>query len=617
MSFRCCSTRAPGIAALLSAALLVSGCGGTSEVPLSITVPSSPTGYAGVAFGGYVFGGTSPVAGASVEIFSTGTTGAGSASNALLSAALTTDATGAFSVPSGYTCPSSSSQLFLVARGGSVGVAQTANPAIVLLLALGPCGSVASGAKVAVDEVSTVAGVWALTQFLGPAGALGASATNATGLANAAQTATALLSAARGTPGLPAGSAIPVTKMNALASLLHLCIANASSAGCTALLSLTTAAGGATPGDTLEAARDLALRPGANAAALFALLPAAPAFAPALATAPADWTLSVTYGGGGMNAPGALGLDSAGDVWVASYFNVLSKFSPVGSALFPAGLSGSGLGSSYGLAIDANDDVWVTNENSDGAVNGARGSVAKFSGGGQPLSGATGFSAGGINFPVGIAIDPNGTVWVVNYGNASVTLLDGSGNPLSGASGYPATGSAFPVAVALDVAHNGWIGDQNDGIVTSIAADGSRIRNYSCCSGSAGLAIDQAGATWVANFYGSNVSRIANGQTTVFNGGGLNRPQGIAIDGAGRVWVTSYAGAGIAQLAGSAEAQPGQVLSPAPGWGADGSVSGAFALAIDASGNLWISGSNDNSLREIIGLAAPVKTPLLGPPRVP
>ena len=616
MISRRASLRVLAAGATIAAGLLATGCGGTSVVDVGTPTPvPPPTGYTGAAFTGTVLGGTTPIAGASVELYSAGTTGAGSAPSTLLTAALTTSSAGAFAVPAGYTCASSSSQLYLVARGGALGAGRASNAASAMLLALGPCGAIATDARVMVNEVTTVAGVWAMAQFLGPAGAAGASATNDAGLANAASTSAALVSAATGGTGFPGNGTAPVAKINTLAGLLHLCVVDASSLGCTSLFSLT--AGSSAAADTLEAARNLALRPGANVAALFTLLPASPVFSPSLTAAPADWTLSGTYTGGGMKSPGALGVDGAGNVWVASYFGVLSEFSPSGAAVFSSGITGAGLGSSYGLAIDAKDNVWVTNESSDGVVNSARGSVSEFSNAGQPLLGATGFSAGGLNYPVGIAIDANGTVWVVNYGNASVTLLDGTGKPLSGAAGYPVTGSAFPVSVALDAAHNGWIGDQNDATLTRIAADGTQIRNYACCNAPAGLAIDQSGATWAANFSGASVSRIANGQMTVYTGGGLSQPQGVAIDGAGRVWVANYGAPGVTELAGSTDAQPGAVLSPAAGWVADGNVQGAFALRIDASGNLWVSGFNDNTLREIIGLAAPVKTPLLGPPQAP
>lgn len=614
-------------AAALGAATLVllTGCGGNAVRLVGTPDPAPPAGYAGAGFTGVVRSAATPVAGASVMLYRAGTAGSGSAPAALLSSALTTDSVGSFRVPGGYRCGSAGSQLYLVARGGSVSSAGSSNASLALLRALGPCSAIRTGAAVGVGELSTVAGVWALAQFLGPGGALGASATNSTGLANAAATSLRLLGAVTGGAegeSFAANGAAPVAKISALAGLLHLCASDASAAGCASLLSLTTPPGAAAPADTLDAARNLALHPGTHVAELFALLPQTPAFnAGQLAAAPADWTLAATYTRGGLHAPTALAVGRGGELWIANFFGVLSAFDPGGAPVFPGGLTGSGLESSYGLSIDPSDNVWVANESSAVSINGGRGSVTKFSSTGQPLSGSAGFSAGGLDSPVGMAIDPDGTLWVVNYGNASVTLLDGSGQPLSGTSGYPVRGSAFPVAVAIDAAHQGWVGDQNDATVARVSRDGRQITAFACCNGSAALAIDQQGHTWVANFYGASVTEIpgpiSGGPSATYSGGGLDRPEGVAIDGAGRIWVANFGSAALTELAGAADAQPGAVLSPAAGWAADGTPQGAFAVAIDGSGNVWATGFNRDALTELIGLAAPVKTPLLGPPQTP
>jgi hypothetical protein len=42
-----------------------------------------------------------------------------------------------------------------------------------------------------------------------------------------------------------------------------------------------------------------------------------------------------------------------------------------------------------------------------------------------------------------------------------------------------------------------------------------------------------------------------------------------------------------------------------------------WAVAIDASGNLWVVNYTTNTLTEIVGLATPVKTPQLGPVQSP
>jgi DNA-binding beta-propeller fold protein YncE len=83
------------------------------------------------------------------------------------------------------------------------------------------------------------------------------------------------------------------------------------------------------------------------------------------------------------------------------------------------------------------------------------------------------------------------------------------------------------------------------------------------------------------------------------------------------VWVTNYLGSSITELAGSAASSPGQILSPTAGYAGDAGLVEAYAVAIDASGNLWVTNFYTNTLTEIIGMATPVKTPQVGPVQAP
>src|SRR5882762_7010252 len=150
-----------------------------------------------------------------------------------------------------------------------------------------------------------------------------------------------------------------------------------------------------------------------------------------------------------MNAPTGIGTDSQGNIWVSSYYGVASKFTPTGSPVFASGITGNGLLSSSGLAIDSQNNVWIPNQDSKNVNNGF-GSVTVLNSNGQSLSGASGYTAGGISSPIAVAIDPNGTVWVVNYRTPRVTILSSSGAPLSGANGYTAPSLAFGVSVVVD-----------------------------------------------------------------------------------------------------------------------------------------------------------------------
>jgi sugar lactone lactonase YvrE len=379
----------------------------------------------------------------------------------------------------------------------------------------------------------------------------------------------------------------------------------------------------AAPDNTLDAVLNLVRNPGTNVATLYTQSTASTAFTPALTAAPSDWTLSINYTGGGMNTPTAVGVDATGNVWVASYHSAVSEFSPTGTPVFPNGITSGGLFNSYGLAIDAQNDVWIPNEDSTATgVNGGFGSVTVLNSSGQLTSGPTGFIAGGIAYPVAIAIDTNARAWVIDYWNQHLTLLSSSGQPQSGATGYTSPQLSFPISIAIDANNNAWVGNSYDNNVVKVSPDGSQVTSYTCCNWAGGIAIDQRGYVWVANYMGDSISQLASDGTVISSGysdskASIWHPQGIAIDGSGHVWVTNILGSSITELAGSAASSPGQILSPTAGWARDAGLTYGWAVAIDASGNLWVVNNSTNTLTEIVGLATPVKTPQVGPVQSP
>jgi streptogramin lyase len=582
-----------------------------------------------VSFSGKAMAGSLPIVGGSVQLYVAGTGGNGSSSTAMLTSALTTDAAGAFTVPAGYACPLAASQIYVLVRGGQVGGA-VANPAITLVSALGACNQIVVASQFVVNEVTTAVSAWGLAQFFGTEGNLGTSSTNAQGLANAVATVANLANLTTGaSPGaaFPTTGVSPAAKINAVADLLNNCTATAS--GCGALFSATTPNGGTAPTNTLDAVLNLVHNPGDNVASLFAQLPASGApFMPVSSTAPADWTLYISYHGGGIGdaiprdskSPSGLGVDADGNLWVSSYSGVAAEFSTIGAPLFATGITGGGLIASDALAVDPQGNIWIPDGGS--AVNGGYGSVTEISASGEVLSGATGYSAGGISYPTAIAIDPNGTVWIPDYGNSRVTLLSSTGQPLSGTNGYESLQFSFPLAVALDSNHFGWVANSGNDTVSKVSADGSQIVSFPSGSGPDGIAVDQRGYVWVANQIGNSITELANDGTVVSSGYSDNKasilaPQGIAIDGSGHVWIANLHSHAITELAGSAATSPGAILSPTAGYASDSGFTEAYAIVVDASGNIWVTDFNNGTLTEIVGLATPVKTPVLGPPQTP
>lgn len=617
------AANAPQTVALSGTGVALPSPNSCASLDTTSPVQSAPSSnYAGSAFSAKVRAGLLPVIGASVQVYAAGSAGNGSTPTALLSAPLVTDANGAFSVPATFTCPYSNSVLYAVASGGKAGANGAVNAGIVLAAVLGECNSIAGTPSFTLNEATTVATAWAMEQFMSAGGKIGASATNGDGIALAAATAANLVNMGTGTvPGasFPATGTAPLAKMNSVANLLNACVVSSgpASSACTQLYSATANLSG-TPSNTLDAVMNLAKQPGTNVGTLYTMSAAASAYAPALTAAPSDWTLFVTYTGGGMNNPSAVAIDSTGKVWVANYLNVASLFSNTGAPVFPAGITGDNLDNSYGGAVDVNDDAWITNEQSPGGLNGGLGTMTLLNGTGA--SPAT-YSAGGLDFPLAVAFDTSGVAWVVDYGDSHLTLLSNSGTPLSGTSGYTSNQFVFPVAVATDSECNGYLANQESNTITKVIADGSSFTSFAVGQGPSGLAVDGSNNVWSANYYGNSVGLLsAQGSVvsgTGFTGGGLDHPQGIAVDGAGNVWVANYRGPSLSELAGASATSPGQALSPAAGWAPESDLLEAFGLAIDASGNVWVTSLGSNTLTEFVGLATPVKTPLLGPLRIP
>jgi streptogramin lyase len=610
----------------------LSACSGTAT--------PSTTASTGSILQGKVQSGQQPVRGAKVYLYTAGLGGYGSASTSLLNPSasdistdgngngyVTTAGNGSFSISGDWSCAHGTDEVYVLALGGNPGLADGAsNPALGMMAALGPCNSLPSAyPPLFIDEVTTVVSAWALQQFMTDATHIGAAGANATGLSNAFAQVPNLVDIATGQAlaKTPAGNGtIPQSKIDTLANILASCVnaANGASAACGSLFSAATPPGKASAADTIAAALSIARNPTDKVSTLFTLGALSGPYQPQLSTAPNDWMLFVTLDGGGLNGPASLAVDGFGNLWVSNYGGVASAFSPVGVPLAADGYSGGGLNEVFGMAIDTRNNVWLANEQSTGGVNSGLGTITKLNPGGHALSGDSGYDAGGIYFPIGVTADPNGNMWIVDYGDSKVTLLNGSGASLSGATGWGGTSLEFPVALAVDSNHNAWVANQSANSITRISADGSTTTVITCCNGASGIATDQGNNVWVANYYGDSISEVSNSGTVLLNGitgGGVLHPQGIAVDGSGTVWTANYRGNSVSEVSGASSASPGIFLSPAGGFGADASLMQPYGLALDASGNAWVSNFGKDTVTQFLGIATPVKTPFAGPPSLP
>jgi streptogramin lyase len=533
----------------------------------------------------------------------------------LLTKTVTTNGAGSFAITGDYSCPSASTQVYIVATGGNPGLALgTNNTALTMMAALGPCGNLTSSTFIFIDEVTTVASVYALAPFMSTGGGtkLGATSTNAQGLANAFATVNNLVNTAQGTapgPNLPTGATAPTAELNTLADLLSLCVNTSGLAGvCTTLFAAATPSGLSAPTNTIDALLDIVLNPGHNVSTLFALLTGIVPFEPTLSAAPNDWTMAINYTGGGLTTPKSIAVDGSGNIWAANNgANSISELSTSGKAISgSAGYTGGGLKAPWGIAIDTSGNVWVT----DPIVIGG-GTLSKFSGSGTALS-PSGFTGNGLSDPFGMAVNGAGVVWVANYKTTSAFTNTGAAQGFYGPGA--GTHNFYNIAIDSSASANVWMSDKDASAVAEFTSTGKTVMSYSAGgqNGSWGVAIDSTAHVWVSNSGNNSVTELNSTGTAVANytGGGLLSPQGLAVDGLGNVWVannlltTGKPGNSVTELNNS-----GAAFSPSTGF-IGGAMSSPFSLAIDGSGNVWVSNNSSNSVTEIVGAAAPVVTPL-------
>lgn len=221
-------------AAMLVALLPLTGCGPMASKVASTSAASSGTnntagGYTPGAIGGIVHGGQQPIIGASVQLYQVGTGGPGSAATPLLSSPVLTDASGNFNITGQYSCSSSSSLVYLVGTGGNPGSGIT-NSSIVMIGALGQCGSIGASTRVVLNELTTAAAAFGLSNYMDSATNVGYSSSDLSGILSA-------FSTAQGYASLSTGTSSNST-ITAVANVMAACV-NGSSATCGTIASAT------------------------------------------------------------------------------------------------------------------------------------------------------------------------------------------------------------------------------------------------------------------------------------------------------------------------------------------------------------------------------------------
>ena len=355
--------------------------------------------------------------------------------------------------------------------------------------------------------------------------------------------------------------------------------------------------------------------------------------------------------------PVSVAVDSAGNVYIGEEYGIrkinsatqiISTIVGLGNTVVDGPALTSAVGSTLGLAVDAEGDVYVADGDNDVVrviigtnIKTIAGTAGKAGFGGDGGTGAAAL----LNEPVGITLDSSGNLYVADQDNDRIREITAQGNisTVAGASHFggdngPATAALLhlPMHAMGDANGNLYVSDgannrirkiDGTGNITTIAGTG--VCGYTGDNGPAAqaticgpteLALDSIGDIYFADTDNLVVRKISTGGViTTYAGTGtygdtgdngqataatFSYPYGIAIGGNGVVYVADAGANRVRQIS------PQGVITPFAGteqfgYAGDGSLATAAKLyypgelATDASGSVYIADISNHRIRKV------------------
>jgi uncharacterized protein (TIGR03437 family) len=252
------------------------------------------------------------------------------------------------------------------------------------------------------------------------------------------------------------------------------------------------------------------------------------------------------------------------------------------------------LGNLSGVAVDSQDNIYVADtSNQQIFVASPDGAIRLFAGNGtRGLLGDGGLAtSASLNSPGGVAVDASGNLFIADAANVRVrkvsaggiiTTVAGNGGPGFAGDGGLATSASLnsPSGLAVDASGNLYIADYGNNRIRKVSATG--VITTFAGNGNKGFAGDGAAATSAA----------------------LNGPRGVAVDVSGNLYIADSGNNRIREVS------PSGIITTVAGNGfytfsgdsgpaTSASLAAPYSVAVDASGNLFITDSGNIRVRKM------------------
>jgi uncharacterized protein (TIGR03437 family) len=358
-----------------------------------------------------------------------------------------------------------------------------------------------------------------------------------------------------------------------------------------------------------------------------------------------------------FSGPRGIAVDSAGNVYIADFFNGRIRKVSGGIITTIAGNGGNMLGDGgqatnaaldrpIGIALDSAGNLYIADSGNNRIRKLSGGIITTVAGNGTAgFSGDMGLAtSASISFPKGVAVDSNGNIYIGDALNERIRKVSGGiittigGNGLFKVSGDggPSTSATLesPAGVTVDSSGNIYIADTGNnrirkvsgGLITTIVGSEAGFSGDGAAAISATLygphaiAVDSAGNLYIADSYNSRIRKVSNGSIVTVAGNGvadstgdgglatnaaIKSPVGVAVDSAGNLYITDKDSHRIRKVSN------GIITTVAgngsPGFSGDGgpatnaSLNQPYGIAVDSAGSLYIADVNNSRIRKVSG----------------